>query len=179
MNMNSGTRTRALAIVLGGTGIAMLAGPRGPLGGFWRPVELEAGPSGGQLAVLIGSGLVEAVGFGAALAVLLLGRPLLRQLTTTPARANAALLAAAWLLGSWWPHSSLHMHFGLTPGALAPLELIFHAGSIVAFAALTWALLTSRALPGEARHRPMAATPTPTAQRRAAPNIRPGRTESE
>lgn len=151
MNMKTGTRTRALAIVLGGTGIAMLAGPRGPLGGFWRPVELEAEPNGGQLAALIGSGLVEAVGFGTALAVLLLGRPLLRQLTTTHARANAALIAAAWLLGSWWPHSSLHMHFGLTPGALAPLELIFHAGSIVAFAALMWALLTSAALRGEAR----------------------------
>lgn len=139
----------------------MLAGPRGPLGGFWRPVELEAEPNGGQLAALIGSGLVEAVGFGTALAVLLLCRPLLRQLTTTPARANSALLAAAWLLGSWWPHSSLHMHFGLTPGALAPLELIFHAGSIVAFAALTWALLTSRALPGRWVSPPVDRPPVP------------------
>jgi hypothetical protein len=128
-------------IIVGGTVLAMLAGPNGPLGGFWRPQTLDPEPSGAVLAGLMGSGLVEAIGFGAAVAMLALGRPLFTRLASTPGKATTAWLAAAWLLGSWWPHSALHMHVGLDASALVFLEVVFHAGSIVALALLLSALL--------------------------------------
>jgi len=136
------TRLTALAIVLGGAVIALLFGPRGPLGGFWRPVTMDRPPAGWQLAGLMGAGLVEAVGFGLALAVLALGRSTAHRLIAAPVRATAAQLATAWLLGSWWPHSALHQHVGLRPSALAGLELGFHGGSILATAVLLWAVLS-------------------------------------
>ncbi|MGH3711971.1 MAG: hypothetical protein ACRDT4_00680 [Micromonosporaceae bacterium] len=134
-------RLTATGIVVSGAVAAMLLGPNGPLGDFWRPIAMEPAPAGAQLAGLIGSRLVEAIGFGAALAILAVGRRLFVKLTRTPGTATTAQLAAAWLIGSWWPHSALHMHFGLRADALAGLELVFHAGSIVAFALLLWALM--------------------------------------
>lgn len=134
-------RVIAAIIIVGGGVLALVAGPNGPLGGFWRPLPLDPEPAGIQLAGLMGAGIVEAIGFGAALAVLALGRPLSLRLTRSPARATVAQLAAAWLLGSWWPHTGLHMHHGLNPDALVLLEVGFHAGSIVAAALLLWAVL--------------------------------------
>lgn len=131
----------AIIIVGGGAVLALAAGPNGPLGGFWRPLPLDPEPAGIQLAGLMSAGIVEAIGFGIALAILALGRPLSLRLTRSPARATVAQLAAAWLLGSWWPHTALHMHHGMDLDALVLLEVGFHAGSIVAAALLLWAVL--------------------------------------
>src|SRR5262249_27872858 len=91
----------ALIIVIGGAATATRAGRTGRLCGFWRPMPVDPEPAGAQLAGLIAAGIVEAVGFGVALAILALGRPMFTQLTNTPtAKATAAQLAAAWLLGS-------------------------------------------------------------------------------
>lgn len=132
----------ALIIVIGGAAAALLAGPRGPLGGGWRPITMSPEPAGLQLGGLVAEGVAEAIGFGVALAVLALGRPVFTRLTASPARATTAQVAAAWLLGSWWPHSALHMHFGLKAGALVVIEPVFHAGSILAAAILLWALVS-------------------------------------
>jgi hypothetical protein len=133
-------KTVAVAAAGAGTVFAILAGPRGPLGGLWRPMPMPE-PTRGQISALFASGLIEAIGFGAAIAVLLVGRPAFARLARTPARANCAWLATAWLLGSWWPHTALHLHIGIKPSALAPIELVFHAGSIIMIALLLWALL--------------------------------------
>lgn len=146
--MNKGLK--AAIIIVGGTVLAMLAGPNGPLGGFWRPLPIPDEPTGAVLAGLMAAGIVEALGFGAALALLALGRPLFLQATSTPSHATVAQVAAAWLLGSWWPHTALHMHLGVDPTGLMVLEVVFHAGSIVAFALLLWAVLTRTAR----QHRP-------------------------
>ncbi len=135
------TRLVAGGIVVAGTVFAMLVGPDGPLGGFWRPEEADPEPAGAQLAALMGFGLVEAVGFGLALAVLILGRPLFERITTSKRRATAAWLASAWLLGSWWPHTALHRHFGSDVSGLVAIELIFHVGSIVVASILLWSVL--------------------------------------
>jgi len=146
-----GKRGNAVLIVVAGAAVAMLAGPNGPLGSFWRPTELDPEPAGAQLAGLIGAGLIEAIGFGVALAILVLGRPLFTRITTTGPRTTVAWLTAAWLLGSWWPHTALHMHYGLKAAALVGLELGFHAGSILAFALLLWAVIPGgRSWPAEA-----------------------------
>jgi hypothetical protein len=134
-------RLTAAGITLAGAVFAMVVGPDGPLGGFWRPEESEQTPNGAQTAGLVGAGLVEALGFGLAVAILVLGRPLFARITSSPARATVAWLGSAWLLGSWWPHTALHRHFGADVDALVFLEVIFHAGSIVVAGALLWAVL--------------------------------------
>jgi hypothetical protein len=134
-------RSAWLAIVLLGTAVALLAGPRGPLGEFWRPLHLNPEPAGLQVAGLAFSTAVEAVGFGLAIAVLALGRPVFAHAVNSSPRCATAQLATVWLLGSWWPHTALHMHFGLQAAALSILELTFHAGSVLAFLAFLWAFL--------------------------------------
>jgi hypothetical protein len=124
----------------GGTAFAMLAGPRGPLGGWWRPIPMPQ-PTTGQTSALLTSGVIEAIGFGAAVTVLLVGKPFIASVASTPGRTTCAWLTSAWLLGSWWPHTSLHQHFGINPSAIAPIELVFHAGSIIAFGVFLWALI--------------------------------------
>lgn len=131
----------AAIIIVSGAVLAMLAGPNGPLGGFWRPAPMDVEPAGVQLVGLIGAGIVEAIGFGVALAVLALGRPLIGRLARTATKTTVAQLTTAWLLGSWWPHTALHMYYGMNPTALTVLEVVFHAGSIVAFGLLGWALI--------------------------------------
>jgi hypothetical protein len=101
-------------------------------------------PTSGQTSALLASGVIEAIGFGAAIAVLLVGRPVIARLTGTPARTISVWLSAMWLLGSWWPHTALHQHFGIKPSALAPIELVFHAGSIIAFGLFLGALISIR-----------------------------------
>jgi hypothetical protein len=133
-------RPTAAIVMVAGTLVALLTGPRGPLGGFWRPVRTDSAPAGIELAGLVASGVVEAVAFGAALAVALLAGPLFARLTATPGRATTARLTTAWVLGAWWPHSALHQHVGLNPSALVGIELVFHAGTIVAAGALLWSL---------------------------------------
>ena len=139
-------KTVAVAAVGAGTVFAILAGPRGPLGGLWRPIPMPE-PTRGQISALFASGLIEAIGFGAAIAVLLVGRPAIARLAHTPARATCAWLATVWLLGSWWPHTALHLHIGIKPSALAPIELVFHAGSVIMIALLLWAVLPRIAEP--------------------------------
>lgn len=128
-------------IVVIGSAAALLSGPRGPLGGFWRPVHLNPEPAGLEVAGFALSTVVEAVGFGLAVAVLTVGRPLFSRNTTSSVRCTTAQLTTAWLLGSWLPHTALHMHFGLQASALSVLELTFHAGSVIAFLAFIWAVL--------------------------------------
>lgn len=135
------TRLVAVAFTVAGTAVAMLVGPNGPLGGFWRPEAIDPPPHGAQLAWMIGARLVEAVGFGLALAVLFAGRSAFTALTRSPGRATAAQVSTAWLLGSWWPHSALHMHIGLAVGPLVVVEWVFHVGSILAMAVLVWSVL--------------------------------------
>ena len=140
-----GRKLAAGTVVLGGTLVAFLAGPRGPLGGFWRPAPMDIAPAGIEMVGLMASGVVEAVAFGAALAVALFGGPLFTRLTVTPGRAATARFTTAWVLGAWWPHTALHQHVGLRPSALVGIELVFHAGTILAAAALLWALASGRA----------------------------------
>ena len=85
---------------------------------------------------------MENVAFGIGLAILVLGRPWFAARTATAGRATAAWLAAGWLFVSWMPHAALHLHIGMQPAALLPIEWIFHAGAILAIALLLWALDT-------------------------------------
>jgi hypothetical protein len=123
---------------------AIAIGPNGPLGGFWAPAHGTPTPSGAVLAGYIAERMIENVAFGVGIAILLLRRRWFAERTSDQRRASTAWLAAVWLLASWMPHAALHMHIGMEPNELLLVEWIFHAGAIVATAALLWALLTTR-----------------------------------
>ena len=158
---------RFVLVAVLGTLAAVLIGPRGPLGGFWAPAAGVPKPEGALLAGFVAEGMVENIAFGVGLAVLLLGRPWFVARTATAGRATAAWLAAGWLFVSWMPHAALHLHIGLQPAALLPIEWVFHAGAILAIAVLLWALNT-----GTTRIRNDAATDR-AGHRPAAPVARP------
>lgn len=134
-------KTAAFAgIVIAGLAIAMVFGPDGPLGGFWRPIpgpEAEGAMAAGFIAV----GIAEGLGFGLGLAILVLGRGWFGRLVPNQGLAVAAWLSSVYLLVSWWPHSASHRHFGDALAQLLWMEWVFHVGSIVAIGVLLWALL--------------------------------------
>jgi hypothetical protein len=132
---------RFIAVVVAGTAFAALAGPRGPLGGFWAPAPAAPRVHGALLAGFAAENMVENLAFGLGLAILLLGRGWFAARTASPARATTAWLATVWLLASWMPHAALHLHIGMQPTALLPVEWVFHGGAIAATAALLAALL--------------------------------------
>ena len=108
--------------------VATLAGPNGPLGGFWG-VEDTPGLEGGVLGALMVYSVFEAFAFGVGIAWLVLGR----RVTTSPAGGTALYLAIGWMLVSWWPHGSLHQSIAHDNyAALAGLEYGFHVTMIVA-----------------------------------------------
>jgi hypothetical protein len=127
---------RLIAVTVGGTVLATLVGPHGPLGGFWAPSPTAPHVHGALLAGFLLENLVENAAFGVGLAILVFGRPWFAARTATAGRATVAWLATVWLLASWMPHAALHLHIGMQPSALLPVEWVFHVGAIVAVAAL-------------------------------------------
>jgi hypothetical protein len=92
------------------------------------------------LAGFITENVVENIAFGLGLAILLLGRRRYAARIPNTAKATTGWLATVWLFASWMPHAALHLHVGMQPAALLLIEWVFHAGAIVAIAALLWAL---------------------------------------
>lgn len=136
--------TSFAAITLAGGLAAFLFGPHAPLGRMVWPETLELNPA--PAGVLVGLftliGAIEALAFGAGLAVLLLGREPIRRLFG-PARSGLAAathLSVFWLLWSWWLHVAMHTTSGLRPGRVLAIEYAFHASSVAAAAVLAYAL---------------------------------------
>lgn len=86
---------------------------------------------------------VEALAFGAGLAVLLLaGRPIKAMFGPRHARLGTAThLALFWLLWSWWLHVALHNTSGMRPGRILFIEYAFHGSSLVAAGVVLYALI--------------------------------------
>lgn len=83
---------------------------------------------------------MENLAFGLGVAILLLGRRWHTARIPNTTKATAGWLATVWLFASWMPHAALHLHVGMQPAALLPIEWVFYAGAIAAIAALLWAL---------------------------------------
>ncbi|MBN1399594.1 MAG: hypothetical protein JXA74_02080 [Anaerolineae bacterium] len=121
--------------------LAFLGGSGAPLGGFWAPSPgaeaLVASATSFQVMSFMLLKVAEAVAFGFGAAFLLFGYGSTRA--APGALGRAAHLAIVWLLVSWWPHDSLHLHFeGGTAGALLGIEYGFHFTVMVAGAILAW-----------------------------------------
>jgi hypothetical protein len=131
---------RFIAITIAGAALAALAGPRGPFGGFWAPAPTAPHIHGLLLAGFVTENMVENLAFGLGLAILLLGRRWYTAPIPSTAKATTGWLATVWLFASWMPHAALHLHVGMQPATLLPIEWVFHAGTIAAIATLLWAL---------------------------------------
>lgn len=110
------------------------------------PVLFEPGaglpaPAGLQLPLFVVLTALEAVAFGAGVALLVAGRGVLAPLFTTPARLTAVHAALTWALISWWPHDGLHMANGTNITGLLGIEYGFHVSLMAAAAVLVWAMV--------------------------------------
>jgi hypothetical protein len=139
------TSVKAVIIALAIGILAFAANPLGPLGGFWRPAPHGPDPAGIQLALFIALFAAEALAFGVGIAFLLYGYPLVLAVAPrSTGLSRAAHLAIAWLFLNWWPHDSLHVHWGESSVArLLFLEYGFHFSVIVAGLILTAFLLSA------------------------------------
>jgi hypothetical protein len=123
--------TAILTVVL--AVIAVLANPSGPLGGFWRPATEMHPPMGVELPFAILLKIAEALTFGLGISFLVFGYPTVRAISPASGRLTRAThLSIAWLLFSWWPHDSLHIHNGMNVGGLLAIEYAFHITLMIA-----------------------------------------------
>lgn len=141
----SGTSARrpfwgVCAVVLVAAVVGFALQPNGPLGSLvWPPVEGGTEPVGVQLPLLMAVGVWEALAFGAGVAFLVFGWPLVARSTVAPALARATHLAIAWGLVSWVPHTSMHISNHATDlGRLIVIEYVFHVTLVAAAAITAW-----------------------------------------
>ncbi len=131
--------------------IAFLLSPNAPLGGFWRPDAHMPMPTAGQLPHLLLINLAEVIAFGLGMSFLVFGYPLVRAIApASPRLTRAVHLSITWLLVSWWPHDSLHIHNGMNLNGLIAIEYVFHVtlmatGVILAYFVLSLHPRTSSA----------------------------------
>ena len=122
---------------------AFLVSPNGPLGGFWAPAHNESMPMGIQLPLFVLLNLAEVITFGLGISFLVFGYPLVRAIAPASKTLTwAAYLATAWLLFSWWPHDSLHIHNGMDVSGLLAIEYGFHITLMISGVILASFLLT-------------------------------------
>jgi len=133
----------ALAVTLVLTVFAVLAGPNGPLGGFWRPPMDSPVPTSAQLPLLILLNIAEGLTFGLGISFLIFGYPMVRAISPASiGLTRAAHLSIAWLLFNWWLHDSLHIHNGMNLGGLLVIEYAFHITLMIAGVILAYFFLT-------------------------------------
>lgn len=114
------TRSRIIAVVVAGTvlafGSSQLLWPAPP--GFTPPASL--------LPFFIVLGLVESLAFGAGVAFLIFGFPLIARTGVNAPAAWGGYLGIAWSLVNWWAHDGFHRVNGLRFAGLLWIEYGFH-----------------------------------------------------
>ncbi|MCK6629829.1 MAG: hypothetical protein L6R45_32225 [Anaerolineae bacterium] len=137
------TRTKVIITTLVFGVLAFLSSPNGPLGGFWAPPADFPVPTGVQVPLFMVLGVVEALLFGLGASFLIFGYPLVKAIApASPRLTMVAYLSIFWLLISWWPHDSLHIHSGLELNMLLVIEYGFHVTLMVAGIILAYFFLT-------------------------------------
>ena len=116
------------------TVIAVLANPNGPFGSFWRPSSDLGTPPSTLLPLFILFQIAEGLSFGFGIAFLIFGFPFVKAISpASTGLTRAAHLSIAWLLLSWWPHDSMHIHNGMSNmSGLLVIEYVFHISGMIA-----------------------------------------------
>jgi hypothetical protein len=124
--------------------IAVLANPSGPLGSFWRPSADSAVPPSTILPLFILFKIAEGLSFGIGISFLIFGYPIVKAISpASTGLTRAAHFSIAWLLFSWWPHDSLHIHNGMSNmSGLLIIEYAFHITAMIAGVILVRFFLT-------------------------------------
>lgn len=104
--------------------------------------QLPAGRSlpAAALPLLLGMKLLEGLGLGAGIGLLIFGRRFLRAAAPS-VPVLPALLATAWYLVNWWPHDNLHLVNGANLWGLLGIEYLFHLTLMVAAGVLALSML--------------------------------------
>ncbi|MHB8632786.1 MAG: hypothetical protein ACYDBQ_02295 [Thermoplasmatota archaeon] len=142
---------------------AFLLAANGPIDqatGLWGNVwpfhkdPMAATPTGLQIPLFIFLSLAEATSFGLAVSFVSFGWPLVKRVAAGGRRAQLAVFwSAAWVLGNWWLHDSLHATNSANLWSLLVIEYTFHLTLIVAGATLcfqlyrAWTMADSRTMP--------------------------------
>lgn len=135
--------TSVLGVTLALTVFAVLVGPMGPLGGFWRPAPEAETPTGVQIPLFLVLAIAEGLTFGLGVAFLIFGYPLVRAIgPVSSGLTRAAHLSIAWLLANWWLHGSLHMHNGMDLAGLLVIDYAFHTTLMIAGVILAYFFVT-------------------------------------
>jgi len=116
--------------------LAALTFTTGPL--LW-PVSHDFEFTQEQLPFLVLLSLLESLAFGAGIAFIFFGWPLMAKISPK----NAALkkltfISIAWSLISWWPHDSLHAANGINTEGLLLIEYGFHVTLMAAAAVIAY-----------------------------------------
>ena len=134
----------ALAVALVIAAISGMISPLGPLGDFWRPPAHMLMVNEVQMPFLILLGMTEAFCFGLGTSFLIFGYPMLKAIK--PVSINLIRIthfAITWLLGNWWLHDSLHLHFGMSDMTmLLIVDYSFHMTLMLAAAIVVYFFLT-------------------------------------
>ncbi len=114
--------------------LAFVFSPNMPLGRFWAPAAGMPKPVGIQLYLFVLLNIFEVVTFGLGVSFLVFGWQYIRAISpASRALTVAGFVSTAWLLISWWPHDSLHLHIGeANLGSLLAVEYGFHATLMIA-----------------------------------------------
>jgi hypothetical protein len=114
--------------------LAFIFSPNMPLGRFWAPSASMPKPAGIQLYLFILINIFEVLAFGLGVSFLVFGWRLIRAISpASRALTVASFVSTAWLLVSWWPHDSLHIHIAETNlGSLLAVEYGFHVTLMIA-----------------------------------------------
>ncbi len=143
-------RTKALVVGIAFAIFGFLIQPHAPLGALiWPPSSDIPAVVGMQEPLLMVYGAIAALAFGAGVAFLAFGRPLVEKLGLSKGLTTGAHLSIAWVLLNWVIHDSLHIANGHNIWGLIAIEYAFHGTLILAGATLVYALL--RVQPREAR----------------------------
>jgi hypothetical protein len=139
MSTTLASKGRWIAVTVG---VGLPAFALGPV--LFPPSPDFPAPVGMQLPLLMGVAAAEALAMGLAVAFLLFGWPLVRQVVgPSRSRTIAAYLATAWLAGNWWLHDNLHISNGANINGLIAIDYLFHTTLIVAAVIVGWQLLRS------------------------------------
>jgi hypothetical protein len=135
--MNTLPKAMLVTLVIGVA--ALLLGPV-----LWPPAPGTPSPQGMQLVLFVLLAVLSALTFGAGVAFLAFGWPVVRHATESAGVPTwPVYLSVGWLLVSWWPHNNLHLSVGGDLSGLLAIEYGFHVSMYFAGLIITWYFLAT------------------------------------